>query len=371
MDIIDLLESGALKVPWPTRIGNHVVGSDMAPPSICSECPTNECAHWKGSVLGQTCSQGMTFYSASVQDVPVTVYGLTGRSSREDLVKRLGRNRKGDLKGRAIGQSEIHGWFESLRRIDKLLQDAMNRELGDKLEALHETPKLAQKIRIAAEQIIFSKRGNSLDEKFLSATAHEKSIYKASEILVDTFELLTVFINPESARLGNTAVIEPFKLIHKLSIALNTPADGGEQPRRVNIEGTCHKRYQLLDSFKIVPMTILNNAFKYSLGQQPVEICFEDREACTRISIANYGPLIVPDDLPRIFERRFRGDIARQIDSDGMGIGLFVAQQAALANGTSVSVVSTDVGTSLNGYTLARNTFSFEARDVPSRRIRT
>jgi hypothetical protein len=366
MDIIELLASGALNVPWPTRAGADRVGSGMPEPSDCSACATLECIARSGSILGQTCSFGLTYYSALVRNYPITVYGLTGLSDREALGKRLGRTRRDELKGRGIRQVDIHRWFEGLRKVDKLLQTSIDRELGDKLEALHETPKIAEKIRLAAEQIIYSKRGATLEDKFEASTTQERIIYKASEVLVDTFDLLTVFINPNSASLGLPSGIEPFKLIHKLIVLLN-----GEPFRRVIFNGECRRRYDLLDSFKILPMTILNNAFKYSLGSQPVEISFTDLPSHTRISITNTGPLIDQDDLPLIFDRRFRGDNARRMNSEGMGIGLYVAQQAARANGTVVEVESLSLGSLLNGLPLARNTFRFDVRDVASRRTRS
>lgn len=367
MDINKIFMTGAVKLPWPTVAAGASIPSDMQATSLCVSCTTRECIVQRPSLLGKVCEFGLSYYGAQISGVPVVVYGLTGLSDRQELVKRFGRARKNELQGRNVTQAEISNWIEGIKRLDKMLQEEQDAELGEKLEALHETPKLAEEIRRAAESLILSKDGNSLEDKLLTASQSERTIFKASELLVETFDLLTVFLNPESAGLGEINSIEPYRLIHKLSFVLNTRRDESQVRRQVRFIGESRKRYKVLDSFKIVPMTLLNNALKYSLGRQDIEVSFEDSLSNTKISISSVGPLIEPADSTKIFQRGYRGQAAKRLHSEGMGIGLYVAQAAARANGTWVQVQSTDLGTNFNGHRLARNCFSFEVRDVPPR----
>ena len=47
-----------------------------------------------------------------------------------------------------------------------------------------------------------------------------------------------------------------------------------------------------------------------------------------------------------------------------MGVGLYVAKLASEANGSAIRVLSVPLGYSKNGIPVAKNTFSFTARDV-------
>jgi signal transduction histidine kinase len=51
-----------------------------------------------------------------------------------------------------------------------------------------------------------------------------------------------------------------------------------------------------------------------------------------RVSITSPGIKIRPTEIPRIFERGFRGEAAREARLEGLGVGLFAAQQIADAH---------------------------------------
>ncbi|MBU3641682.1 ATP-binding protein [Polynucleobacter sp. Fuers-14] len=366
MEIRKLLKTSAFRAPWPTRIGGDVVASLMQEPSICKKCKTHSCVTERPMLLGSVCSDGLTYFGTSVSGIHLVIYGLTSLSNREVLGKKFGTQRKHELKGRAISQSDVNNWIESIKQLDKILQEERDLDLGEKLEALHETPKLAEEIKIAAEYLIQGKPGVTLEEKFNASSRIEKTIFKASQILVDTFDLLTVFLNPDSAGLGELISVMPYKLIHKLTFILSTQSD--ERTKKiVNFVGSCRSEYKVFDSFKIIPMALLNNALKYSLGNQNVEVHFEEQGQSTKISIVSIGPYLDDDEIKMIYQRGYRGASAKKINSAGMGIGLYVAQAAAQANGTTIKASSTLLKTKLNGHDLARNTFTFYAHDAPSR----
>ena len=332
----------------------------------CKNCKTLACTTERSMLLGSVCPDGLTYFGTSVSGVNLVVYGLTSLSNRQALGKKFGTQKKHELKGRAVSQSEVNSWIDSIKQLDKVLQEERDLDLGEKLEALHETPKLAEEIKIAAEQLIQGKPGVNLEEKFNASSRIEKTLFKASQILVDTFDLLTVFLNPNSAGLGELISVMPYKLIHKLTFILSTHSD--ERAKRVvNFIGSCRSEYKVFDSFKIIPMALLNNALKYSLGNQNVEVHFEEQGHSTKISIVSIGPHVNDEEIKRIYQRGYRGDSAKKINSAGMGIGLYVAQAAAHANGTKIKASSTLLGTKLNGHDLARNIFSFDVHDAPSK----
>jgi signal transduction histidine kinase len=57
-------------------------------------------------------------------------------------------------------------------------------------------------------------------------------------------------------------------------------------------------------------------------------------------TIANTGPGIPPEILPRVFDRFFRGDPAHSPTVDGCGLGLSIVQWIVSAHNGSVKVES-------------------------------
>jgi two-component system sensor histidine kinase KdpD len=76
----------------------------------------------------------------------------------------------------------------------------------------------------------------------------------------------------------------------------------------------------------------VDNAAKYSTPGSVITISAESRGKETVMSVHNVGPVIVPEDRERIFERFYRGQGSEHLAA-GTGIGLSVAKRAAEAHG--------------------------------------
>ena len=92
-------------------------------------------------------------------------------------------------------------------------------------------------------------------------------------------------------------------------------------------------------------LNLLNNAVKYSPGGGPVDVTVtaegEPEAGVVRIAVRDHGIGVPPESLPHLFTRFYRADNARQARSTGLGIGLYVSRQIALAHGGEIQVVST------------------------------
>ena len=84
-------------------------------------------------------------------------------------------------------------------------------------------------------------------------------------------------------------------------------------------------------------LNLIDNACKYSPDHR-ADVCIaQDKDAC-RISIADTGIGIAPDQLEHIFEPFYRADNARM--HDGFGLGLSICQRIAELHRGHVGVVS-------------------------------
>jgi heavy metal sensor kinase len=85
---------------------------------------------------------------------------------------------------------------------------------------------------------------------------------------------------------------------------------------------------------------LLNNAIKYTPDGGTVTLALKAVEQEARLSVADTGPGIPEEHLPRIFDRFYRVDSGRSRDAGGVGLGLNIAQWAAQAQGGRIEVES-------------------------------
>jgi signal transduction histidine kinase len=94
------------------------------------------------------------------------------------------------------------------------------------------------------------------------------------------------------------------------------------------------------DEFRIeqVVVNLLTNALRYGGGCN-VEVRVEVEGKCARINVIDQGKGIAPEDVERIFQPFERG--ARNGEPKGLGLGLYISRQLAVAHGGELSVTST------------------------------
>ena len=100
-------------------------------------------------------------------------------------------------------------------------------------------------------------------------------------------------------------------------------------PTSVHVDATLVERAVL---------NLLDNAVKYSPPGAPIEVTVRDGE----VVVADHGPGIAEEDLPRIFDRFYRAAAARA--KPGSGLGLAIVREAAEAHGGRATVESSPRG---------------------------
>ncbi|WP_293817801.1 HAMP domain-containing sensor histidine kinase [uncultured Parolsenella sp.] len=96
------------------------------------------------------------------------------------------------------------------------------------------------------------------------------------------------------------------------------------------------------DDLSAILGELLANAIKYTDEGGSVRIAAARRGRRVAVSVSNTGPGIAPADVPRVFDRLWRGDAARTRGpvAEGYGLGLAIARRRAEALGGSISCES-------------------------------
>lgn len=195
--------------------------------------------------------------------------------------------------------------------------------------ALHEIRKLNRTIKHTAERMCSQPPQSTLIQK-----NELESIWKASELMSNQFDVLELIANEVLVLLPLNAASEPYKVFHKLeriyhfsqvssSIRLQCP------------QGYFPKVRVFDKTFPILASVLLNNATKYSVPGTEISVDLRPMgtspQKC-RITISNTA-----NDHPNLDDRIFGKGVRLAMDSDGTGKGLYLAQMVAKQHGGTIT----------------------------------
>lgn len=99
---------------------------------------------------------------------------------------------------------------------------------------------------------------------------------------------------------------------------------------------------------------LLRNALRHTPPGGIVAVVASTDETHIRIEVCDTGAGIPPEELPNVWERFYRGDDARELDTQGAGLGLALVKDLVEAMGGAVDARSTPGEGSCFGVTLPR-----------------
>jgi signal transduction histidine kinase len=95
------------------------------------------------------------------------------------------------------------------------------------------------------------------------------------------------------------------------------------------------------DDVRQILADLVGNAAAYASAGGSVTVrARRDGDAALVLEVEDAGPGIPPEELGRVFEFGFRGELARSMKVPGLGAGLWVCRRLAERNGGSLSIVS-------------------------------
>ncbi|MFA0524856.1 sensor histidine kinase [Vibrio sp. 10N.222.52.C3] len=318
---------------------------------LCTSCPEKTCI--VGKSQEHICDKGLTTYSMPLAGHVITAYGYTNDRSIVSKNKKL----KNSLKGRSMKREHFYTGMYMLTNLVKSIEGYQLKKSSEVLHYFHDVSKWGTSIENASVKIIEKQQGNSFNENFSSASSDLKAIYQSSKLLTDTINMIEVYFNPESAKFEGKRRVEVYKLFDKIqSILFHTV--GKKFNKRFRLVGTLYRDIDAYESFQIIPLSLLQNALKYS-KENEIEILLEEGRDGIHVRVESIGPIIEDFELKKIFKKNYRGKYARKMNHDGMGIGLYVSQIIAEAHGFEIKVNSQPLNYQVDSIPLAKNCFYF------------
>lgn len=168
--------------------------------------------------------------------------------------------------------------------------------------------------------------------------ANDRDVRDVQE-LIGTVDRLTRLVRDllDTARLNQHLFelnCEPLDVVELIRAVV---ADAAPSPDAVVVQAPAQEIVVSADPSRLrqVFENLLTNAFKVQPSNTPVIVEAATSDGCAVVSIIDQGPGIPADVLPRIFER-----FARDGESTGLGLGLYLAHGITEAHGGSLEVVS-------------------------------
>lgn len=94
------------------------------------------------------------------------------------------------------------------------------------------------------------------------------------------------------------------------------------------------------EALRLAIRNLLDNALRFAPAGDAVSIEVSADAEAVRVAVSDRGPGIPPGDLPRVFERFYRGTAARSPDARHVGLGLAIARAIVEAHHGSLTVES-------------------------------
>lgn len=300
------------------------------------------------------CSHNLSTYFVRIKDLDIRAYGYVGQKVNLSKSSKFFKN---SSKGRNLKYSFFKDWSDNMNKTLEKIEENIQLNTSDVLHKFHDPVKWATQTSLQANRLINKSAGNTFSEKLNNTTKEIITIYKSSQMLVDSINSIEIYFNPDSASFGEKRPTELYRLFDKVQ-AIIFHAEGKKYNKRFRLKGSSFNKVSVYDSFSNIALSLLQNAIKYSKSNE-IEINIEDRHDGVFVSVSSDGVLISDDECGKIFDKGFRGIYAKKLHHDGMGIGLYIAQKVANAHGFSIDVNSTSRGYDFDSMPMATNTFSF------------
>jgi signal transduction histidine kinase len=94
------------------------------------------------------------------------------------------------------------------------------------------------------------------------------------------------------------------------------------------------------DRLAQVVSNLVDNALTYGCANGPVTVKLVDDDSAVELEVQNAGRPITPELMPMLFDPFRRGAPTGAPRGEGLGLGLFIANQIVVAHGGSIGVRS-------------------------------
>ncbi len=235
-----------------------------------------------------------------------------------------------NAQGRPVGAVLVLHDITALRRMENLRRDFV-------ANVSHEFKTPLTAIAAAAETLMEDDLTPSIEgQRFAGAIRRQAE--RLNRLVQDVLDLSRIEHEAERGRVSLSA--QDLAPILEL---VRQAQDAAARARAVQVDVQGSEDLRIAGDSALLELAVgnlLDNAIKFSPDGGRVTLRAERRGAEVVIEVADQGPGIAAEHLPRLFERFYRVDRGRDRRTGGTGLGLAIVKHVVLAHGGRVSVDS-------------------------------
>ncbi|HWG41221.1 MAG TPA: ATP-binding protein [Gemmataceae bacterium] len=342
---LDILPSNVVSFHTPTTVGNHrvicrqVLGSSSEPLTVRVGCSLGrahlEMARFNRLLLGVAI--------VLLLAVPLGSYLLAGRATRPiaNIIRTTARLHPTNLDQRL----PIRGTRDELDQLSRTINNFLDRIASYLQQSRDFTANAAHELRSPLTAL------QSSLEIALNADRTIEEYKEVLSVLLEECGQMRILVNQllmlaegDAGRLRLEARMVRWDSIVLSSLEMfQAVAEAAEvelTTRRlepVMVRGDGNRLWQIVNN-------LLDNAIKFTPagGRVSLDLWLDETSHASVLEVTDTGAGISPSDLPRIFDRFYQGDKARQREtpSRGLGLGLSICQAVVAAQGGTIEVTS-------------------------------
>lgn len=335
-------------------------GSMIDWPVTCNKCKNPECKEPSTETL-MTCSHGYNYCKVNKRLIIAGILIKNNPFVSKAQAKQMRTN-----KGLLITKEMLENVIRSVISITENNEEMIDREKEKILTAyikseqykiqflerikpeiqkglsfVHDYKQInAQIIQNVNVLIETSNDGVSFEDKLQKASEPLKAIYQASKFLEEKLEVAKFLLNPEWLERKDDCgtfrfhgLVLKYKRIYEPKIA--------QKHLDVYFEGASYNEVTANgNAVAVIPHTLIDNAVKYSPESGKIVVKTKDIGAEIEFAVSSFGPMVVKDEIEKIFSPFYRGKLAEKAEEEGAGYGLYVSQMIAVRHlGTTIIFV--------------------------------
>ncbi|MEM7032516.1 MAG: hybrid sensor histidine kinase/response regulator [Chloroflexota bacterium] len=274
----------------------------------------------------------------------IPIIFLTARATLDDKLNGL-KNGAVDYLTKPFKMDELKARVETNLRRNQVVQEQAQASLDNYKRNITGIVRHEMRTPIAITQsaleLLDTPHIQADETHFREVLGHaQKGLYRMSQVSEDLLfvktldekgirPLLAMTTRPlQECFIGVMPQLEKKYLFKALQFEINVPKD---------IEITIMRNH-----INLMLTHLLDNACKFSGAEQCIEIqATEMPDGGFILKVRDYGPGIIPEEVDQIFERFYQSDMSMCRPHDGLGLGLYIVKQLALAYNGNLTVEST------------------------------
>lgn len=270
------------------------------------------------------CKKGYNNLLISLNGNKFIVNGLIYTSNTE-----VPKGRKDVRLDWIIERDVLFQFAHKIEEIEKYLVKKTNESIEKNFSMFHDFKTSMSVFFNCTHDIINSLPGKTFEDKLENSETSYKDLFNALELITSQLGMIDVILNPDSISFGDKREINIYKLFYKIQILFGHLATKKKNIKieLVNIDNDYIRNSLCYESIEFIPLILIDNALKYSAPNSTVKIEIEQLYHRARIKVKNIGPFVRDENVEKIFNKFYRGESAEEFSKEGVGIGLWIAQE--------------------------------------------